>query len=340
MQREGLPIKSTGYEVLVSHLDNELVRGILRYRELAKLKSTYITPILELPTFPVVHATFNQVGTDTTRLSCKEPNLQNIPNHSEDGRKIRKAYVPRESKKLIIADYSQIDLRCMAHFSHDAVMMDAYINEKDLHQIFADRYRFDRFLGKTCNFLLGYSGGPFRLMQEILEQTEGKRRLTEDEAQIAHDAWHEMFAGYWRWNENHIAEVRRTGGVVTVNGWFIPAPLPSYKDLEKAVVNWRIKGEKTRKPTMTGLVKAWERETTSKKISGSAADIITLAHNALGEAGYLPLISVHDELVCEVDTNIAEVAAKEINQIMTNVIKLDVPLKVGVYIGSSWAEKA
>lgn len=319
LEKRGLRLDSSAKAELMKHKEDPFVSLLLRHRELSKLQSSFIKPFLALPTLPYVHCTFNQVsysasedaweGIKSGRLSCKKPNLQQVPARSENGKLLRKLFVPRPGYTLIVADYSQIELRLMAHYSKDPVMVDAYTTGKDIHEETSKALNVDRFWGKTANFSIGYGCSKWKLAS-ILNTTP------EDASVFINNYW-KKYRVLRSWRYRTVEQVRQKGGVTTLFGRWIPIENLNSSD-------FRERG-------------AAERMAVSYLIQGSAADIIKLAMLKLPENGtaYRPILTVHDELVFET-TDVSMVP--EIKRIMETIVKLDVPLEVSIGSGPSWGE--
>ena len=300
---------------------------ILEHRAFSKLLSTYIDPLplLVHPETGRIHTSFNQTVAATGRLSSAEPNLQNIPIRSEDGRRIRAAFVPAPGKVLIGADYSQIELRVLAHLTNDPVLVEAFTTGEDIHTRTAAEV-FDVLPGlvtaemrrraKVINFGIIYGMGPQRLSRELAIPLADAQRYIKN--------YFARLTGVTRFIDTTLAEARRQGFVATLlnRRRYLPE-LSSGDDNLSAFA---------------------ERTAINTPVQGSAADLIKLAMIRLEErltAKRLPaamILQVHDELVFEADASAAEEAAAAIKSEMESVMPLAVPLLVDARIGSSWAE--
>ena len=305
--------------------DYEIVRKVLEYRQLCKLKGTYVDALPELidPRDGRLHTSFNQTGAATGRLSSSNPNLQNIPIRTELGREIRAAFVPREGWKLIVADYSQIELRLLAHMSHDPVLVEAFRNGEDIHTRTAAEVLGipplmvtpdARRSAKAVNFGIVYGISPFGLAAQL--------GISRAEAEKYIQGYFERYAGVKKFIESSIAEVRRTGVTRTLFGRERPIP-----DIH------------SRNPNSRGFA---ERTAVNSPLQGTAADLIKLAmvRIAAGLRGYRAamLLQVHDELVFEAPPEeVAEVTALAKRE-MERVYPLDVPLLVDVGTGVNWRD--
>lgn len=298
---------------------------ILEHRAIAKLLSTYVDPLPQLihPETGRIHTSFNQTVTATGRLSSTDPNLQNIPIRTEEGRRIRAAFVPDPGKVLIGADYSQIELRVLAHLSGDPVLVRAFASGEDIHTRTAAEV-FDvlpalvtpemRRRAKVINFGIIYGMGPQRLSRELAIPLADAQRYIEN--------YFARLEGVTRFIDTTLAEARRQGFVTTLlkRRRYLPE-LASGDDNLRAFA---------------------ERTAINTPVQGSAADLIKLAMVKL-EARLardrLPaamILQVHDELVFEVAADAAPEAAEAIRREMESVMPLAVPLAVDIGIGASW----
>ena len=307
--------------------DHEIVRKVLEYRQLTKLKGTYVDalPALIDPQTGRLHTSFNQTGAATGRLSSSNPNLQNIPIRTELGREIRAAFVPRDGWKLIVADYSQIELRLLAHMSRDAVLVEAFRNGEDIHTRTAAEVMGvpplmvtpeARRNAKAVNFGIVYGISPFGLAAQL--------GITQREAQAYIESYFARYAGVRKFIEATKAEVRRTGVTRTLLGRERPIP-----DIN------------SRNPNARGFA---ERTAVNSPLQGTAADLIKLAmvridremERRAGRAAML--LQVHDELVFEAPAEEAAEVAALAKREMEQVYRLEVPLLVDVGIGDNWRD--
>ena len=317
--------RSTDVKVLNSLLDQHpIIALILQYREMFKLYSTYIEPLLELnkqSNDGRIHTSFVQTGTATGRLSSKNPNLQNIPTRSELGARIREAFVAPEGKLLIGIDYSQIELRLLAHFSQDSVLVDAFNEDKDIHMQTAivlfgeEEAAAKRNIAKTVNFGLLYGMGPKKLSDTL--------GITTKEAKTIIEKYFESFPTVKRYFASIVELSKEQGYVETL------LKRRRYFDYATAVP----------------MVKAaYERESVNTVFQGSAADLIKLSMNKIADVikkRQLPvkmMLQIHDELIFEVDEKDAEAVASEFKEIMETITTLNVPLKTSLNIGKHWGE--
>lgn len=304
--------------------EHEIVPEILKYRELFKLRSTYVSPLLELAGGSKdgrIHTTYLQTGTATGRLSSENPNLQNIPTGSEYARRIRGAFVAPPGQTLLSLDYSQIELRVLAHVSGDPKMIAAFKNDEDIHKVTAANV-FNvpisevtpemRGAAKTLNFGVIYGMGP-----QAFARATGK---TYEEATRFIDEYFNDFAGVRIWQDKLIDKAKQTGYVENLNGrkrW-----LPNIGSYSP-----RFASEARR----AGI---------NMPIQGLAADIIKLA--MIKVVAVVPeaklLLTIHDELVFEAPTDMLKVVGEKIKQAMESAYALSIPLKVDAAHGKTWAD--
>lgn len=303
------------------------VELILEYRQLAKLKSTYIDalPRLVNPDTGRVHTSFNQTKTATGRLSSSDPNLQNIPVRGETGREIRRTFIAPEGNVLLGGDYSQIDLRALAHLSQDTALMTAFEKDEDIHSATAAQL-FDvepgkvtkdmRRLAKTVNFGVIYGISDYGLEQAT--------ELSREEAAQFIAAYFARHPGVKEYMEKTKEEARRKGSVKTILGRkrFIAEIGSNNRQVREAA----------------------ERMAINMPVQGTSADIIKVAmialHRQMREKGLKSkmLLQVHDELVFEVPQEEIDTMKSLVPEAMSAAIKLDVPLKVDIKVGDNWGE--
>jgi DNA polymerase-1 len=300
---------------------------MIEYRELAKLKSTYVDalPGFIHPETGRVHTSYNQTGAATGRLSSSEPNLQNIPVRTPRGEAIRRAFVAPPGHLLLTADYSQIELRLLAHLSGDPAFVEAFERGGDIHRqtaavIFgvAEAHVTPemRARAKTINFGTIYGQGPFALSRQL--------GITQDEAKAFIEQYFERFAGVRAWLDATVQEARQRGYVETLFG-----RRRYITELKDKNFNIRAFGERT---------------ATNSPLQGSAADLIKIAmiriHAALPAAGIgaRMLLQVHDELVFEVLEGERPAAAALEKREMEGVTSLRVPLVVTIGAGKNWVD--
>ncbi|MGL4485910.1 MAG: DNA polymerase I [Yersinia sp. (in: enterobacteria)] len=319
---------STNEEVLVelAALDYPLPKVILEYRGLAKLKSTYTDklPLMINPVSGRVHTSYHQAVTVTGRLSSRDPNLQNIPVRNEEGRRIRQAFIAPKGYRIMAADYSQIELRIMAHLSQDKGLLAAFSAGKDIHRATAAEV-FDmplqsvtneqRRRAKAINFGLIYGMSAFGLARQL--------NIPRGEAQRYMDLYFERYPGVLEYMERTRKQAADQGYVTTLDGRRLYLP-----DIHSRNANRR---------------KAAEREAINAPMQGTAADIIKRAMIAVDawlqqepEPWVRVIMQVHDELVFEVHENAVESAEQKIRELMQQSMPLAVPLKVDIGVGTNW----
>ncbi len=320
---------STDADVLeqLAAMGHELPRLILEYRELQKLKSTYVDtlPATIDPRTGRIHTTFNQAGAATGRLSSSDPNLQNIPIRSLRGEEIRRGFIPREGWTFLVADYSQIELRIMAHLSGDPAFIEAFNQGGDIHrqtaalifEVELDQVTPEmRAQAKTINFATIYGQGPFALSRQINSSMEDARSF------IAR--YFERFAGVRAFLDRQIALAREQGYVETIfkRRRYIP-------EIRDRNFNMRAYGE---------------RNAQNSPLQGSAADLIKVAmrriHGAIRDEGLRArmLLQVHDELVFDVPPEELPRMRELVKSHMEGVVELRVPLVVDLGEGLNWLE--
>lgn len=320
--------RSTSLEVLEQlALEHALPRKILEYRSIFKLKSTYADALRTLvnPATGRIHTSFNQAVAATGRLSSSDPNLQNIPVRTTEGRKIRRAFIPRDGYVFVAADYSQIELRVMAHLSNDERLRDAFSSGEDIHAITAASV-FDvppamvtsemRRRAKAINFGIMYGMGPFKLAEQIGVGLKMAKTYLEE--------YYETYSGVKRYMEELPEKAAKDGFVTTILGR--KRFLPDLKNPNKIAQQ------------------AARRVAVNTTIQGSAADLMKLAmiqvHEAL-KASTLPasmILQVHDELILEAREDVAEEAVALLKEHMEGAYPLTVPLVVDAAIGKNWDE--
>jgi len=307
--------------------EHEIVRKVLEYRQLTKLKGTYVDalPALIDPATGRLHTSFNQTGAATGRLSSSNPNLQNIPIRTALGREIRAAFVPRDGWKLLVADYSQIELRLLAHMSEDPLLTEAFRQGEDIHTRTASEVlgvpplmvtpeaRRD---AKAVNFGIVYGISPFGLAAQL--------GISRGEAEKYIKNYFARYVGVRRWLDATIAEVRQSGVTRTLFGRERPIP-----DIN------------SRNPNARGFA---ERTAVNSPLQGTAADLIKLAmiriDAALAGEGRRSamLLQVHDELVFECPPEEVGAVSRMVKKEMEGAYQLKVPLLVDVGVGDNWRD--
>jgi DNA polymerase-1 len=319
---------STSFDVLEElAMKYDLPRLIIEYRELSKLKNTYVDALPRLidPKTGRIHTTLNQAVAATGRLSSTNPNLQNIPIRSEMGRRIRAAFVSAPGFLLMSADYSQIELRIFAHITGDPAMTEAFQQGEDIHArtaraVFGAKSKEEehahRRVAKIVNFAIAYDIGPFGLAQ--------RTGLSRAEARVAIDSYYKTYTGVRRYMEETPSLVRQTGIVRTIFGRIRPIP-----DIGNRNHNLRARAE---------------REAINAPIQGTAADLIKIAmirvHERLRREKLAArmILQVHDELLLEVPEAEVERTEQVVKQEMESVYEMAVPLLVDVGAGKNWME--
>lgn len=322
----------TGYSTDAQVLDalsplHEVPRLLLEYREISKLKGTYVDslPGMRDPKTGKIHAGFHQTVAATGRLSSSDPNLQNIPVKTERGRKVRKAFVPQKGSVLLSADYSQIELRLLAHMSGDPELVRSFQRDEDVHRRTASEI-FDvppekvddrqRGIAKAINFGLMYGKSAFGLAQEL--------KIGRREAQDIISRYFVRYNGVKRFLDQQILDAKEKGYAETLMGRKRYLP-----DIQ------------SRNPAVRANA---ERMAMNAPIQGTAADLMKIAmlnlDQELDQGGYRSklIIQVHDELLLDCPKDEAEKAQKLVCQVMENAMKLSVPLRVNTSCGDNWMD--
>lgn len=305
--------------------EHPIIGKVLEYKQLMKLKSTYIDGLESVINSETgrIHSNFNQTVTATGRLSSTEPNLQNIPVRMEAGRRIREMFIPEDGFVFVDADYSQIELRVLAHMAKDKVMLEAFNNDEDIHtatamQIFhlnkdevTSNYRSK---AKAVNFGIVYGQGNYSLGQDL--------KISRKEAEEYINSYFEHFSGIKEFQESSIAKARANGYAETIFNRRRNLP-----EIKSSNFNIRSFGE---------------RIAMNMPIQGSAADIIKIAmimvNDKLKSMKSRLILQVHDELIVEAPEDEADEVKKIVKECMENAVVLDVFLKVDANIGKSWLD--
>ncbi len=318
---------STAQDVLEQLAEeSEVPRMVLEYRHLSKLKSNYIDALpLLIDSNSRVHTTFNAAATATGRLSSTNPNLQNIPIRTELGREIRAAFVASPGCSMLSADYSQIELRLMAHFSEDPLLMRAYKNNEDIHTLTASEVfgiapetmsKETRNRAKAVNFGIVYGISPFGLAAQL--------GIPQQESRAYIDRYFARYVGVKAFIDKTLEQTRRDGSVRTMFGRVRPIP-----DIQ------------SRNPNQRGFA---ERTAVNTPLQGTAADLIKLAMIAIAkelEARKLKtrmVLQVHDELLFEVPDEECAAVAEIVRSRMEQVVELKVPLIADLAFGPNWRD--
>lgn len=313
----------------LSTAQQRVLKIILEQRQLEKLRSTYVDalPALVNPQTGRLHTSFSQTGAVTGRLSSSNPNLQNIPIRTDIGREIRRAIVAPPGWQLISADYSQVELRVLAHMADETALIEAFRADQDIHAVTASKLfgvpieevtRTQRGLGKTINFATIYGVSEFGL--------SSRTELTREQARQFLDQYFQSYPRIRSFLDRTLEQARATGYVQTLLGRkrFFP-------ELQSGRLPFNQRA-------------AVERAAINAPIQGTAADIMKIAmirlHNRLREGGYQTrlLLQVHDELVLETPPNEQEVVVELARDTMSTAYALVVPLKVDVEVGPNWRD--
>lgn len=329
----GLPAKkktksgfSTSAEVLEELKEFHPVGDLLEYRQLAKLKSTYVEGLLAVISDDGrIHSTFNQTETRTGRISSSEPNLQNIPVRKELGRELRKFFVAREGRVLVDADYSQIELRVLSHMANDRRMIDTFLSDGDIHTSTAAKVfgveesqvtPLMRSRAKAVNFGIVYGIGAFSLAKDL--------KISFAEAKSYIKSYMETYSGVAEYMEKTVERAKIDGYAKTLFGRRRPLP-----ELSASSAVTRSFGERVAR---------------NMPVQGTAADIIKIAminvEKALKDAGLCSklILQIHDELIVEAPESEAQRAAEILKHEMEHAVELSVPLTADCHTGKTWFE--
>ncbi|NQU41711.1 DNA polymerase I, partial [bacterium] len=320
---------STGSEVLEELVNDHPLPGmILEYRHLDKMLSTYVEalPGMVHPETGRVHTSFNQFIAATGRLSSSNPNLQNIPIRSPLGRDIRKAFLPNPPHDLFLAaDYSQVELRVLAHLSKDVALQDAFVHNKDIHAETAARI-FDmplemvtgdmRAQAKVINFGILYGMGAHRLSRELgISHAQAKKFIEE---------YFQVYPGVKQWMDQTLEQARETGMVSTLSG------------RRRIIPNLNTRNFNARSNA--------ERMAINTPVQGAAADMIKIAMIVLdteiqnSDLEARMVLQVHDELVLSLPESEINIVRPLVEKCMVSAMPLDVPLQVDIKVGRTWAQ--
>ena len=320
--------RSTAVEILEELASRHpLPKKVIEYREFTKLKSTYVDSLPKLihPATGRLHTSFNQTGTATGRLSSSDPNLQNIPIRTELGRAIRAAFVAEPGKIMLAADYSQVELRIMAHFSKDPVLVEAFRNGEDIHARTAQEVfgvgpiaqtAEHRRAAKAINFGIIYGLSPFGLAQQLgIEQREAAQFI---------NAYFSRYRGVKEYLDRVLVETRKSGETRTLFGRVRPIP-----EINSPQVQMRNFAERT---------------ALNSPLQGTAADLIKMAMIAIAKrlkkenlASHM-ILQVHDELLFEAPPKEVKVLEKLVREEMEGVHEMEVPLAVEISTGANWRD--
>jgi DNA polymerase-1 len=320
--------RSTAVEILEElGARHPLPKKVIEYREFTKLKSTYVDSLPKLihPLTGRLHTSFNQTGTATGRLSSSDPNLQNIPIRTELGREIRAAFVAEPEKIMLAADYSQVELRIMAHFSKDAVLVEAFRNGEDIHARTAQEVfgvgpmaqtGEHRRAAKAINFGIIYGLSPFGLAQQLgIEQREAAQFI---------NAYFARYRGVKEYLDRVLVETRKSGETRTLFGRM--RPIPEITSPQVQLRNFA------------------ERTALNSPLQGTAADLIKMAMIAIAKRlkkeklAAQMILQVHDELLFEAPPKEVKALEKLVREEMEGVHRLEVPLAVEISTGANWRD--
>jgi len=306
--------------------EHPIIEHLLRYREVEKLRSTYGEGLIaEVAADGRIHATFNQTVARTGRLSSDQPNLHNIPVRSEVGREFRRAFVPAPGCELLVADYNQIELRCIAHLAQDPGLIASFTAHRDIHTETASRVFSvepgdvtieQRSKAKMVSYGLAYGMEAYGLGQRL--------NIPTDEAAVILGAYFEAFPAVREYMDRTVAEARQRGYTETLFGRRRQIP-------ELSSPNYRIR-------------QAGERQAMNAGIQGLAADIFKVAlvriETALEETDRSSrlILQVHDEVLLDVPPEEHEAAADLVTTTMSGAVELSVPLEVNLSFGATWAD--
>lgn len=316
---------STDEDVLVKLAqEHDIAKDILEFRETVKLKSTYVDNLLNgADKFDCVHTVFNQVGTATGRLSSSNPNLQNIPQRSERGLIVRKSFIAEKGCKLLAADYSQIDLRILAHESGDKRLIEAFKHGGDIHTQTASEVfgvmpgmvtKEMRGRAKAINFGIVYGQGAMGLA--------GQLGISHGEAKKYIDHYFEVYSGVRKWIDETVAKAKKDGYVKTFCN--------------------RVRHIPELSSPLGYLASAGQRMAVNTVVQGGSADVIKIAmiylYQELNNTGAYMISQVHDEIILQVPTEKLKQVSAAVKDKMENTVKLSLPLVVDIKVGDNWAE--
>jgi DNA polymerase-1 len=310
---------STDKRAIERFRSNRIVDNLLSFSQIETLLTSFVYPYLERGQ-NCVHPFFNQCGTRTGRLSCSNPNLLQIPKHSDNGKLVRKMFIPRHGMQLGDCDFGQIEPRVLAHLSKDPNMLRMFNDGIDFHTFTAENLGIDRQRAKILNLSVGYRATYKSVSQQL--------KCSDSEAQNEIDKWWSLFPTLRRWQEGLIYDSTRSGFCTTLMGRRIKVDRLSDGN------TWRKEGA--------------ERQLINNITQGSAAEIMKLAmikiSNDLGRGAFQAttkfglLVQVYDELLFEADQRDIRLCTEEVAKHMQNAIKLDVPLVVDAKTGPNWGE--
>jgi len=314
----GLNVETTDKKELIKYKDNPIVANMLQYSEYQKLHG-FTQGFIESQKEGIIHTTFSQLtknerGMTTGRISSRDINLMQIPIRTEAGNKLREVFVAREGMELICADYSQADLRVLAHYSQEPVFVEAFKQNKDIHQATADILGIERWKGKEINLAYANSVGAGKLSISLNIPFEDAKKVLEK--------FNNEMLTLSRWKEETLAKARDVQGIVTLHDWFVPI-------IGLDSTDWSTRGYA-------------ERQTISVLIQGGTAIIMKWAMLRLQEHApeFSQLIQVHDEIVGEISKN--NITLNTIKYIMEQVpfveLEIKIPFIVEIGCGKNWKE--
>lgn len=315
----GIKKVQSGYSTDIDSLQrligkHPVIKLVMTYRELSKLMSTYIETLPKLADRQGrVHTTYTQIGAATGRLSSNNPNLQNIPIRTELGNQVRRAFVAAEGRVLLGADYSQAELRVLAHLSEDADLIEAFHTNSDFHAAVAKQLGVERYAAKAINFGIIYGLGSTALAADL--------NISTTEARSFIDKYFQTFPGVSKYIESMKQQAREQGYVSTIFGRRRYLP-----DIHS--------------PNM-GLRSGAERMAVNMPCQGTVADLMKISMIRIGgqlKGGTKMLLQIHDELLFELKKDEVEAVSKLVRQVMGSVVELKVPMMVDVKVGPNWAD--
>ncbi|HVO43433.1 MAG TPA: DNA polymerase I, partial [Aggregatilineales bacterium] len=329
--QHGYSLDAEALDMLLETTHDPVIQLLLDWRSLEKLRGTYVDALVPMVDAEGrIHTEYRQTGSVTGRISSENPNLQNIPVRTEEGRRVRKAFIAPEGYRLLSVDYSQIELRILAHYSNDPFLIDTFLHDQDVHRATAAavyNIPFDqvtkeqRYFAKRVNFGLMYGMGAARLVRESGE-------MSKKEAQTFIDEYFKRFTGVKRYFDEQKALAKQQGYLTTLMG-----RRKEFKILTS-----------DKQPNDRGEYARAEREAINMPIQGSNADIIkkamielTARLKAMHSRSRL-ILQVHDELVLEVPENEVRETAALVCEIMEGVFTLRVPIRADANVGVNWAE--
>lgn len=300
---------STDKRALARITGFDVVSTLLEYSEAATLLSSFVLPYLERKQ-EIVHPHFQQTGTRTGRPSCSNPNLLQIPRRTDNGKHVRRMFIPRVGCYFSELDYGQIEPRIMAHISGDEVLSGMFNADVDFHTFTAERLKIDRERAKVLNLSVGY--------RATFKSVSGQLKCSESEAQRQIDKWWSQFPQLYAWQQQLIWQTKRDGYFTTLLG---------------------------RRIKIDGLSEytRWKREAAERQLinniaQASATEVMKKAMPLVHSEGIKILVQVYDSLLIEDTEEYIEDTAGYTSMLMENAVKLDVPLTVDVKIGRNWAD--